>query len=1197
MRRMHIPGAAGFLSITLCLMLLLGEHVTPAEAQICPAGLSHYWTLDEGAGPMYYDLFGTTDAACTGCPTAVTGIVNGAQQFGLAGDLQVPADASFDWEKTDSFSIELWMKSDGTNSCDGQVLIGRDDEPVTTGLQWWIGCWAGNKAAFQLLDTGGTGGDKLILGTKTLNDGLWHHIVAVWDAPAGQKRLYVDGVLDNSINVIYSTGFTSATEPLTIGWLNYLGTPGFRFSGTIDEVALYRQALSLAEVRSHYYLARGYCETCSSPVKIMPLGDSITWGTFGPTGTVDTRPSSLRTGYRQPLYLSLIDEGFNVNFVGSKIAGESAVPAFDPDNEGLHGSAEAIAYADSEDNNRNILDWLQLNPADVVLLHIGTNSITETQPINQNVADVEEVLNKIDLFNENITVVLAKIINRTDTLAPATTEYNQAIAVMANQRIANGDKIILVDHEHALAYPADMTDPVHPNASGYTKMANVWHDALTGFLPLCSSVPHIFSTPVASAAEGQPYTYDVNATGNPIYSLATAPSGMTIDPTTGLIQWTPGMTGTFDVTVQAVNSEGSDTQAFTVIVDVCPSGMIHYWKLDEDGQPYVDLYGSNATCSDCPAATTGIVGGAQQFNTSTRMNVSAEASLNWEANDSFSIELWMKSDGTNSCEEQVLVGRDDEPASGLQWWVGCWTAGNKAAFQMIDTSGFGGTKLIIGSKSLNDGLWHHVVAVRDGAAGQNRLYVDGSLEGTANVTYSSGFDSATAALNIGWLDYPYSAGLHFTGTMDEVALYNKALSGSEIQQHYTHGADGNSYCYGYYAVTPSAGANGSISPGTPQIVIFNATPSFTVTPHSGYHIDSVTGCGGTLTDNTYTTGPVSADCTVAASFAINTYTVTPSAGANGSMSPDTPQTVNYNATTAFTVTPNNGHHISSVTGCSGSLVGSTYTTGAITTDCMVTASFEADPANIGVSPPSPVSFGSVNVGSSSALQTFTVSNTGNIGLVIGTLTSSNTEFVTSNDHCSGQTIAPAGSCTVDVTFTPSGNGTRTGELQIPSNDPDTAIFSIALNGTGVQYTVTPWAGTNGSISPATPQTINYNATTSFTVTPGTGYHIASASGCDGTLAGNTYTTGPITADCTVSATFARNTYTVTPLAGANGRIRPYTPQTVKYNATKSFIVRSRIGYHIASVSGCGGTLAGDTYTTGPITADCTVSATFARNGW
>ena len=74
----------------------------------------------------------------------------------------------------------------------------------------------------------------------------------------------------------------------------------------------------------------------------------------------------------------------------------------------------------------------------------------------------------------------------------------------------------------------------------------------------------------------------------------------------------------------------------------------------------------------------------------------------------------------------------------------------------------------------------------------------------------------------------------------------------------------------------------------------------------------------------------------------------------------------------------------------------------------------------------------------------------------------------------------------------------------------------------VTYTVTPSPVQNGSISPSTPQTVKDGCGTTFEIVPNTNYHIASVTGCGGTLSGNTYTTGLITADCFVSASFAIN---------------------------------------------------------------------------
>lgn len=149
-----------------------------------------------------------------------------------------------------------------------------------------------------------------------------------------------------------------------------------------------------------------------------------------------------------------------------------------------------------------------------------------------------------------------------------------------------------------------------------------------------------------------------------------------------------------------------------------------------------------------------------------------------------------------------------------------------------------------------------------------------------------------------------------------------------------------------HTVSAGAGSGGTISPAS-ATVDDGATASFTVSPDSGYTIDTVTGCDGSLSGDTYTTGAVTADCTVSATFNLNgaitvSYTVGTSAGAGGSISPAS-ATVNEGATASFTITPDSGYSIDTVTGCGGSLSGDTYTTDTVVTACTVSASFVALP--------------------------------------------------------------------------------------------------------------------------------------------------------------------------------------------------------------------------------------------------------------
>jgi hypothetical protein len=177
-----------------------------------------------------------------------------------------------------------------------------------------------------------------------------------------------------------------------------------------------------------------------------------------------------------------------------------------------------------------------------------------------------------------------------------------------------------------------------------------------------------------------------------------------------------------------------------------------------------------------------------------------------------------------------------------------------------------------------------------------------------------------------------------------------------------------------------------------------------------------------------------------------------------------------------------------------------------------------------------------------------------------------------------------------------------GNLYFPADDStDVATllgtYSVIHPGP-VTHTVTAVVGTaSGTITPPS-AVVNDGATTAFTVTADAGFHIDTVTGCGGTLAANTYTTGPITADCTVTANFAADvvTHTVTAVVGTPaGTITPPSA-TVNDGATTAFTVTADAGFHIDTVTGCGGSLAANTYTTGPITSDCTVTANFAADG-
>ena len=367
-----------------------------------------------------------------------------------------------------------------------------------------------------------------------------------------------------------------------------------------------------------------------------------------------------------------------------------------------------------------------------------------------------------------------------------------------------------------------------------------------------------------------------------------------------------------------------------------------------------------------------------------------------------------------------------------------------------------------------------------------------------------------------------------------------------------------------YTVTANAGTGGSISPSS-TVVNSGSTTSFNVVPNSRYSIGSVSGCNGNLSGNTYTTGAITSNCTVTANFTQNvptTYTVSTNAGIGGVISPGSLQ-VNSGNTATFQVIPNTGYVINTAYGCSGTLSGGTFVTGPITSNCTITANFTQNPVN------------------------YTVSTNAGIGGVI----SPGSQQVSSGNTATFQVIPNTGyviNTAYGCSGTLSGGTFATGP--ITSNCTITANFTLNAP---LTYTVSTNAGVGGYISPSS-TTVNSGSTAVFSVNPNNGYYINSVSGCNGNLSGNTYTTGAITSNCTVTANFTQNaptTYTVSTNAGVGGYISP-SSTVVNSGSTAVFSITPNGGYTIGTVSGCNGNLSGNTYTTGAIYNNCTVSASF-----
>jgi predicted extracellular nuclease len=178
-------------------------------------------------------------------------------------------------------------------------------------------------------------------------------------------------------------------------------------------------------------------------------------------------------------------------------------------------------------------------------------------------------------------------------------------------------------------------------------------------------------------------------------------------------------------------------------------------------------------------------------------------------------------------------------------------------------------------------------------------------------------------------------------------------------------------------------------------------------------------------------------------------------------------------------------------------------------------------------------------------------------------------------------------------------------------DPTTPMRTSDHDGQVVTlgYVVTPDASAGGAISPATVQTVSSSLPVVFTVTPDAGNDasVTDTCGADSTAMGaydastNTYTLpAGVNHDCQVGATFGSiPTYAVTTtVSGTGGTISAPAQSPVVQGGSTTFTVTPLSGYAIGSVAGdtCTPSAQADsTWTTGPVTAACTITATFTAN--
>ena len=304
-----------------------------------------------------------------------------------------------------------------------------------------------------------------------------------------------------------------------------------------------------------------------------------------------------------------------------------------------------------------------------------------------------------------------------------------------------------------------------------------------------------------------------------------------------------------------------------------------------------------------------------------------------------------------------------------------------------------------------------------------------------------------------------------------------------------------------------------------------------------------------------------ANKTITATFAAETFTLTPSAGPHGVITPANPVTVEYGSGATFDIVPDAHYHVADVL-VDGVSVGpqTSHAFTNVTANHTLSASFAIDTHTLAVT-------------------------------VVGSGTVTRDPDLAAYDHGALVTLTAVPGAGYRFSGWSGDAGGADNPLAVVMNADRSITATFVLD----SYTITPIAGAHGAIAPANPVTVASGGGASFTIVPDAHYHVANVL-VDGVSVGavTSYAFSNVTANHTIEASFAIDTHTLTTtVVGGGGTIQRNPDQaTYDYGTVVTLTAQPAAGFTLSS---WGGDLSGNVNPS-PITinGNRSVTATFTN---
>ena len=675
---------------------------------------------------------------------------------------------------TGGITVNAWI--DGTNNSAQAYILNTAQSSSSVGVWYYLD----TNGALSYITPNGTGNTTMIMSPNGAVTSGWHMISMVFDSSNNTGIIYVDGVAQ-STTVTFTSFSTSNPYHSSMAIGNFSQFSGNNLD-SIDDLSIWQRTLTSSEITSLYNsglssisdskLSAYYDFESTTLPNLSTSSDSLGSSANGTNSGASTGQSSY--SITLPLATTFTDTSA-------------------PDSSNLSYTVDATnSVGTSSQSSAGLVETFYKPNAPTNLSDGGANV---PLILNWTASTVNDVTNSNSWTWDASQSSGIGVTGNTATNTNSGNGWNTYIRTVETINASSGGGEVSYKLAQGTTNSQESVgfgkDPLNANATSYNNIEYAMTLLNTTTVQIWESGAH----------QGNFTISGFNA-GTSIFKIMMDSSGTVTFYHNGTLLRTSPNTASGDYYVHsAIYTVGSSVELLPYSVTT-PSPSVTGYKIERDDgsgfntivsntQPVSGLVGhfgldgntDDMTWTGTETYVTGEIGNGASFNGSSEVVLANEPNFDFDRTDPFSVSFWLKNGNTSQDLKSIISKYDDLNNQG---WGMYYRAPYDIHFQMVDTDSTNEYETRWQNMSANQSNWNHYTVTWDGTLAT--LYQNGSDQSSAQNTFANTLTGTTLnnhPVVLSGVGGGYSV-RNFTGDLDDVKIYDRELTSTEVSQLYNH---------------------------------------------------------------------------------------------------------------------------------------------------------------------------------------------------------------------------------------------------------------------------------------------------------------------------------------------------------------------------------------------------------------------------